>query len=123
MNELKDKKSNEFIQVLKSWKDFSGRARRREYWMYVVFLLIWSFVAVIIDVVWRAHFIFPTILNIITFVPSIAVCVRRLHDVGKSGYWIFISLIPIIGILWLLYLMVQDGEPGTNRFGLNPKEV
>jgi len=56
-------------------------------------------------------------------IPGIAVCIRRLHDIGKSGWMILIGLIPIIGIIWLLVLMVMDSTPGENQYGLNPKEL
>jgi uncharacterized membrane protein YhaH (DUF805 family) len=54
-------------------------------------------------------------------VPSLAVMIRRLHDIGKSGWWFFISFIPLIGSIWLLVLLVTDSQPGENQYGPNPK--
>ncbi|MFN3568205.1 MAG: DUF805 domain-containing protein [Caldimicrobium sp.] len=58
-----------------------------------------------------------------TLLPYLAVTVRRLHDVGKSGWWILISLVPFIGLIWLLVLLCTDSQPGENKYGPNPKEI
>lgn len=113
----------EFVQVLKSWKDFSGRARRREYWMFILFLVIFSIVASIIDAILGTVCLFSGILCLVAIVPSIAVAVRRMHDIGKSGYWYFINFIPVIGGLWFLYLTIQEGQAETNQYGINPKNA
>ena len=59
----------------------------------------------------------------VLFIPGLAVAVRRLHDIGKSGWMILIALIPVIGAIWILVLMVTDSNPGENLYGVNPKEV
>lgn len=120
---------NWYLAVLKNYAGFSGRARRKEYWMFVLFNIIFVAVAVILDNlvgtaiegVGYGLFYFLYILAVI--IPSLAVAVRRLHDVGKSGWMILIGLIPIIGAIWLLVLYVTDSQPGENQYGANPKEV
>lgn len=116
---------NDFIQALKKWKDFSTRARRREYWMFVLFMILTLIVAMILDTI---IFGFPVALFyglvcLLAIVPSIAVCVRRLHDTGRSGWWYFIQLVPFIGGIWLFILMLLDSQPGTNQYGPNPKGI
>jgi uncharacterized membrane protein YhaH (DUF805 family) len=117
-----------YTAVLKKYAVFSGRARRKEYWMFVLFNVIFSFAAIILDLVLFSKNnsqtrIFSTLYSLAVLVPSIAVGVRRLHDIGKSGWWFFISLIPLIGSIWLLVLFVTDSQPGTNKYGPNPKET
>lgn len=120
---------NWYLKVLKQYADFSGRARRKEYWMFVLFNMIFAFIAMIIDnVVGTAspelgYGVFYVLYALAVFIPGLAVSVRRLHDVGKSGWMFFIVLIPLIGGIWLLVLMVTDSKQGTNKWGENPKEI
>jgi len=120
---------NWYLKVLKQYADFSGRARRKEYWMFFLFNTIFAFLAAIIDnVVGTAspelgYGVFYGIYALAMFIPGLAVGVRRLHDVGKSGWMMFIALIPLIGGIWLIVLMVTDSNPGENQYGQNPKEV
>lgn len=109
-----------FITAVKTcfqkYVDFNGRARRSEYWFFCLFGgILGSIVAII------AGNIGSSILSLILFLPNLAVNVRRLHDVGKKGTWIFIAAIPIVGIIWFLVLCCKDSEYGENRFGPNPK--
>jgi uncharacterized membrane protein YhaH (DUF805 family) len=120
---------NWYLKVLKQYADFNGRARRKEYWMFVLFNMIFGIVAIVLDNVLGIAMegigygpLFGLYM-LAMIIPSIAVEVRRLHDVGKSGWMIFIALIPLIGSIWLLVLFVTDGNPGENEYGLNPKEV
>lgn len=120
---------NWYLKVLQNYAVFSGRARRKEYWMFVLFNLIFAIVAMLLDNVLGITFgngIFygPIYLvyGLAILVPSLAVLVRRLHDIDKSGAWIFIGLIPLIGSIWLLVLTVMDSTPGENQYGPNPKE-
>ena len=119
---------NWYLQALKKYADFSGRARRREYWFYILFYLIIMIVLMICD-----GFIGTTMqgagIGILTgiyalavLIPTLAVTVRRLHDTGRSGWWIFIQLVPIVGVFILLYFLVSDSNPGTNAYGPSPKE-
>ncbi len=120
---------NWYLKVLKQYAVFSGRARRKEYWMFVLFNMIFAIVAMILDNVLGIAMegvgygpIYGLYLLAI-IIPSLAVAVRRLHDVGKSGWMILISLIPIIGSIWLLVLLVTDSNPGENQYGQNPKDI
>jgi uncharacterized membrane protein YhaH (DUF805 family) len=120
---------NWYLKVLKQYADFSGRARRKEYWMFALFNLIFIIVAMVLDNILGLtagelpYGLFYFLYVLAVLIPGLAVAVRRLHDVGKSGWMILISLIPIIGAIWLLVLMVTDSNPGENKYGLNPKEV
>ena len=120
-----------FIKCIKQYADFKGRARRKEYWMF--FLIFWAlcflvtFAAIPIDVILEAEgIIWGTVmcLFVLAFiVPNYAVTVRRLHDTGRSGWWLLINFIPYIGGIWLFVLTCLDSEPGTNKWGENPKEI
>ena len=101
--------------------DFDGRARRREYWGYVLFYSIIAFVFIFIDILLDLGLILPKIVSLIFALPSLAVSVRRLHDVGKPGYYILAGLIPILGAFYLLFLFIEDREPEENAYGPNPK--
>ena len=67
--------------------------------------------------------VFNSIYNLLILIPSLAVTVRRLHDVGKSGWMLLIGLIPLVGAIWLLILLLRDSEAGENKYGPNPKEL
>ena len=117
---------NWYLKVLKQYSDFSGRARRKEYWMFVLFNIIFGILAVILDNIVKEGFGDGTMYgfySLATVIPAFAVTVRRLHDVGKSGWMVLISLIPLIGAIWLLVLMMTDSNPGVNQYGANPKEI
>ena len=118
---------NWYLKVMKQYANFSGRARRKEYWMFALFNFIFIIAAMLIDnllgttVGELPYGVIYFLYVLAIFVPSLAVAVRRLHDVGKSGWMYFIALIPIIGSIWLLVLFVTDSEVGTNKWGNNPK--
>ncbi len=118
---------NWYLKVLKQYADFDGRARRKEYWMFVLFNMIFAISAMILDnllgIAMEGIGYGPLygLYLLAIIIPSIAVGVRRLHDVGKSGWMMLISFIPIIGGIWLLVLFVTDGDPGENEYGANPK--
>jgi len=120
---------NYYLLVLQNYATFSGRARRSEYWYFALFNLIFSIVAAILDNVLGiamegiSYGPLTFIYSLAVFIPGLAVLVRRLHDVGKSGWMYFIALIPIIGAIWLLVLLATDSEAGGNKWGENPKEV
>lgn len=109
---------NWYFKVLKQYADFNGRARRKEYWFFVLFNAIVGVILYFVGVG-----VLSTIYSIFIFIPSLAVVVRRLHDIGKSGWMILIALIPIAGGIWLLILMFTDSQPGDNEYGPNPKAV
>ncbi len=118
---------NWYLYVLSHYADFTGRARRKEYWMFFLFNIIFAAIAVILDnILGIAKLgIGPIyILYILAMlIPSLSVGVRRLHDVGKSGWMLLIAFIPIIGSIWLLVLMLLDSKMGENQYGPNPKEL
>jgi len=129
---------NWYLKVWKQYADFSGRARRTEYWMFYLFNVIIIFLFCIVAGIVAAGvtaaagdaslILFMVMIPLIiyglaVFIPDLAVTVRRLHDTGKSGWWFFIQLIPMVGGIWLLVLLCMDSEPGTNKWGDNPKRV
>jgi uncharacterized membrane protein YhaH (DUF805 family) len=111
-----------YLKVVKeNYANFKGRARRKEYWMFALINMLFVFVVAIIDYFLGTFPIIYCIYLLAIVIPSIAVSVRRLHDIGKSGWWFFIGLIPIIGAIWLLVLLCTDGNPGENSYGPSPK--
>ncbi|WP_439183191.1 DUF805 domain-containing protein [Carboxylicivirga taeanensis] len=117
---------NWFIAALKKYADFSGRARRKEYWMFVVFYALFSFAAAIIDglLISMAGIYFTPVLTLFALsmvIPTLAVSVRRMHDIGKSGAMILVSFIPIIGGIWFLIMAATEGTAGENQYGQDPK--
>ena len=116
---------NYFLDCLKNYAKFDGRARRTEYWMFFLFTTVIAFllgfISGLIEI--PALSIISILYCLAVFVPGLAVSVRRLHDIGKSWPWIFITLIPFVGGIWFLILMCLDGQPGANEFGENPKGV
>jgi len=120
---------NWYLQALKKYTVFSGRARRKEYWFFVLFSIIISIVLVLIDIktgsldAESGIGFLSAIYGLAVLIPTIAVSVRRLHDTERSGWWLLISLIPLIGTIVLIIFMVQDGKPGENQYGANPKEL
>ena len=120
---------NWYLKVLKQYADFNGRARRKEYWMFVLFNIIFAIVAVILDNILGiaiegiGYGPLYGLYTLAVLIPGLAVAVRRLHDIGKSGWMILIALIPLVGGIWLLVLLVTDSNPGENQYGQNPKEI
>lgn len=118
---------NWYFKVLKQYADFNGRARRKEYWMFTLFNMIFVFIAMLMDNIFETtagelpYGLFYFLYVLAIFIPGLAVSVRRLHDVGKSGWMYLIIFIPLVGAIWLLVLMVTDSDPGDNEYGPNPK--
>jgi len=107
----------------RNYVNFSGRASRPAYWYFVLFLFIAGIVTALIDFgVFGATEIGPTnaIFTLVTLLPSIAVGVRRLHDTGRTGWWLLLAFLPIIGIILLIVWFCQRGEPGPNAYGPVP---
>ena len=118
-----------YLKVIKQYADFSGRARRIEYWMYLLFNIIFLFAAAILDNILGLKFspeipygFIYMIYALAVFIPGLAVTVRRLHDVDKIGWFVLLAFIPLVGAIWLLILYCTEGTPGTNQYGVNPKE-
>ncbi len=105
-----------YLKVLKQYADFTGRANRKEYWFFVLFNFIAYFVLYFIS-----EYI-AILYSLAVLLPGIAVGVRRLHDIGKSGWMMFIGLIPLIGAIWLIVLMVQAGDADANEYGPPPED-
>jgi uncharacterized membrane protein YhaH (DUF805 family) len=118
---------NCYLEVLKKYAVFSGRARRKEYWMFFLFNLIIYVVLALIDGLMGTFSpqaglgVLSGLYSLAVLIPSLAVTVRRLHDTGRSGWWILIALVPFIGGIVLLVFMVLDSQPGENQYGPNPK--
>lgn len=118
---------NWYLKVLKNYTNFSGSARRKEYWMFTLFNVIFAVAAMLLDnllgiaIEGIGYGPIYGLYVLATIVPGIAVSVRRLHDVDKSGWMLLIGLIPLIGAIWLLVLFVTEGTPGDNQYGPNPK--
>lgn len=112
---------NGYLATLKKYADFNGRARRTEYWLFVLFSMVIAMVLGVVDYVLGTPGIIGLIFALAILIPSIAVGVRRLHDTDRSGWWLLIAFIPIIGTIALLIFLLLDGTPGDNRFGSNPK--
>ena len=117
---------NWYFQVLKKYAVFDGRARRKEYWYFVLFNSIIGFVLGLIESLAgiapeMGYSVLGLIYGLAVLLPGLGVGIRRLHDTGRSGWWLFISLIPLIGAIILLILMATDSQEGTNQYGPSPK--
>jgi len=110
-----------YLKVVRdNYANFNGRASRQEYWMFFLFNMIFAIVIMGIDIILGLGFL-NVIYSLVVMIPGMAVNIRRLHDIGKSGWMVLIVLIPCIGAFWLLYLMVQDSSPLDNEYGPSPK--
>ena len=118
-----------YLKVLQNYINFSGRAQRAEYWYFYLFNTLIAVGVILIDIsigTYNADAgtgLLHSMYVLCILLPSIAVAVRRLHDIGKSGWMLLILLIPLIGFIWLIILLVKDSEPGDNQYGPNPKGV
>ncbi len=118
---------NWYIEVLKKYTEFSGRSRRKEYWYFVLFNFIVSIVLIGVDSMVGTlnseggYGVFSTIYSIAVLLPTIGVGIRRLHDIGRTGWWLLIGLLPLIGFIVLIIFFVKDSQPGENQYGPNPK--
>ncbi|NRD21568.1 DUF805 domain-containing protein [Winogradskyella eckloniae] len=119
-----------YLKVVRdNYANFTGRARRQEYWMFVLFNILFAFATVLVagalvamtEIGAFAGIYFIYILGVI--IPSLAVAVRRLHDIGKSGWFYLVGLIPLIGGIWLIVLFATEGDKGPNAYGPDPKET
>ena len=114
-----------YLMALRRYSDFKGRSQRKEYWMFTLFNFLAMLVLRLLGGSDDGSIgdVLNGVYGLIVFLPSLAVGVRRFHDIGKSGWWILIALVPLIGGLVLLYFMVQDSQDGSNEYGPNPKAV
>lgn len=124
-----------YLKVLKQYADFNGRARRTEFWMFVLFNVLVSIVLGIVDSLLGTASIYsdgamvtfsPGLLgglySLAVLIPSLAVTVRRLHDTDRSGWWVLIALIPLVGSIVLLVFTCLEGTRGPNAYGADPKQ-
>lgn len=109
--------------ALSRYATFSGRARRSEYWWFQLFYVLAYLASGAVDARLGATGAVIALVALGLFLPALAVSVRRLHDVGRSGWWVLISPIPFVGFVVMLAFTCEDSEPGTNRFGPSPKQA
>jgi uncharacterized membrane protein YhaH (DUF805 family) len=115
-----------YLHALRNYAVFKGRARRREYWIFelmnsAITLALFG-LAVMLGKAGHQYFLsLPFLYIAATMIPSLASLIRRLHDTNRSGWWFFISMVPLVGPLILFAMTVTDSNPGENRFGPNPK--
>lgn len=117
-----------YLQAMRGFSDFRGRARRAEYWMFVLVYLGIYLVAGILDAVLGTTQLLgapvpATVVALVHPVPAIAVLVRRLHDTGRSGWWYFIGFVPLVGVVLLIVWLATDGEHRPNAWGDDPKRA
>ena len=110
-----------YLKVLKNYANFQGRAHRTEYWMFTLIHILILFVLYMAEVMMGIPGVLSFIYSLALFVPMLAVACRRLHDTGRSGWWILISFVPVIGPVILLIFVVLDSENRTNQYGPVPK--
>lgn len=108
-----------FTNALKKYADFSGRATRQEYWMYILFYMVFYIVLAMVGGVLGLS-ILTTVFSLGLLVPTISLAARRLHDTGRTGWWQLLSLVPIVGSIVLIVFLVQDSHD-DNPYGPNPK--
>ena len=106
-----------FVKCLKNYANFSGRARRKEYWFFTLVQFIILVITQIIDAILSTDFVFYAIAALALFIPSLSAAVRRLHDTGRSGWWFLIALIPLIGTILLIICLVTETKPENNQWG------
>ena len=116
---------NWYLEVLKKYAVFDGRARRSEYWYFTLINIGVVLVLAVLDAMIRKVTginigILGTIYGLGVLLPAIGVSIRRLHDTNRSGWWLLLALVPLVGIV-LLVFMAQDSEPAPNLYGQNPK--
>ena len=120
-----------YIKALLNFSNFHGRSTSREFWYFCLFNLLLQIITFIIDIAFKLSFsilfysigVTSFLYTLVTIIPGLAISVRRLHDIGKSGCLLFLPIIPIVGAIWLLILFCSNSQPGENNWGPNPKET
>lgn len=120
-----------YLKVLRQYADFSGRARRTEFWMFVLFNVIAGVILNILDNALGLTYgpegsttgYLGAIYGLAVLIPSLAVGARRLHDTARTGWWLLIGFIPLVGAIILIVFWASDGQRGPNQYGPNPKEL
>ena len=117
-----------YIQALKNYAYFDGRSRRLEFWAFTLFNMVVASIFLVFDHIAGTYNpdtpmgLFNTVYGVLVFIPSLAVSVRRLHDVGYSGWMVLLALIPIIGWIWFIITAATEGQNYSNDYGPNPKD-
>ena len=124
---------NWYMVVLKKYAVFNGRSRRAEFWWFFLINIIITIVLSVGSSIVTANSNSNSSFNVFSCIsglyglavllPALGVEIRRLHDIGKSGWWILIALIPLVGSIWLLVLLATDSQPGDTQYGPNPKTM
>jgi uncharacterized membrane protein YhaH (DUF805 family) len=99
-----------------NYVNFAGRAIRSEYWYWVLFIILADIVTGIVDYALGIQ-VMTGLFGLATFLPSLSIAIRRLHDLDRTGWWVLLGLIPVVGWIILLIWYCSRGTPGTNRFG------
>lgn len=107
---------NPYIEVMKKYAIFTGRASRREYWMFTLINVLIAIAIGVVEVVLGGNGLISNLYSLAVFLPGLAAAIRRMHDTNRSGWWV---LLPIVNLVF----MIQDSQPGDNRFGPNPKGI
>ena len=120
---------NKSFKVSTPIKLFSGRASRKDYWSFVLVIILLDLLVAVIEGALTGSGILPdgggapilgTIFRWVVFVPALNITVKRLHDIGRSGWWVLVTFVPVVGSLALLFFMLQKSQPGTNQYGPGP---
>ena len=121
-----------YLKAVRNYVNFQGRAQRKEYWFYLLFYILFAIAVVLVEsFLGLSDLSDPekgtgplyAIYTLAFLLPSIAVAVRRLHDIGRTGWWLLLALIPLVGAIVLLIFYCLDSQPGDNKYGPNPKGV
>ncbi len=115
---------NWYLKVMREYVNFNGRARRKEYWMFFLLYILLSFALALVATLLLGERLADGIFSLwilAHLLPCIGVGVRRLHDIGRSGWWLLISLVPFVGWIIALYWAVKAGDTGSNAYGADPK--
>ena len=112
---------NWYVGVLKKYADFTGRARRTEFWMFALFNFIFSFALQLVEALFGGPGVLSGLYGLAVLLPGLAVGARRLHDTGRSGWWLLLLLVPVLGWIVLFVFAVLEGERKANAYGPDPK--
>ena len=110
-----------YIGVLRQYAVYTGRARRKEYWMFFLFSAIVTVILNVFDLLFSSFGLASLVYSLAVFLPATCVSIRRLHDTGRSGWWLLLCFIPILGFLVLVFFLALEGVNGENEYGLDPK--
>ena len=120
---------NWYLEAFRRFGDFKGRSRRKEYWYFFLFNLLASWLFLFIDYILGTYSTESMIglvnvaYSLVALIPGLSVSVRRLHDTGRTGWWMLINFIPVIGWIVFIVFMVFDSDPAANKYGPCPKPV